>query len=156
MTISALQLAAELIRRSDAQHRPPLTNLTIQKLAYFCHGWHLALSGKPLVDEQFEAWRFGPVLPELYHTLKVFSSNPIPSNHPLVTSQPALPDGDWTGQLIDHVLGVYGGLNSTRLVALSHSEDGPWQEVWNRGPSSWIDNQSITNYFRRLAQSPAQ
>ncbi|KVD73412.1 hypothetical protein WS62_08535 [Burkholderia sp. ABCPW 14] len=156
MTISALQLAAELIRRSDAQNRPQFTtNLAIQKLAYFCHGWHLALSGEALVNEQFEAWRFGPVLPGLYHTLKVFSSNPIPVSHPLVVSQPSLPAGSWSGQLIDHVLSVHSGLTAAQLVAISHDSDGPWQKVWSQGPSSWITNESIATYFRKLANKPA-
>jgi uncharacterized phage-associated protein len=155
MTISALQLAAELIRRSDAQRRP-LTNLAIQKLAYFCHGWHLALSGEPLVNEPFEAWRFGPVLPALYHTLKVFSSNPIPLDHPLVLNQPTLSQGNWTSDLIDRVLEVYGDRTPAQLIALSHHSDGPWNAVWNEGSSSWISNESISEYFSRLAHTPAQ
>ena len=86
--ISALQLASELIRRQKLRGKS-LTNLSIQKLAYFCHGWNLAIFETPLIDEQFEAWRFGPVLPSVYHKLKVFSSNNIPADHPYVSSETA-------------------------------------------------------------------
>ena len=43
-----------------------LTPLKIQKLVYFANGWHLAIKGVPLINEQVEAWRFGPVIPSLY------------------------------------------------------------------------------------------
>lgn len=78
MSITALQLGSELVRRA-AKRNFKLTNLSLQKLAYFAHGWHLALFDKPLLEENdaFEAWRYGPVLPELYHALKAFSNNNI-------------------------------------------------------------------------------
>ncbi|MGF6636176.1 Panacea domain-containing protein [Paraburkholderia sp. MM6662-R1] len=157
MTISALQLAGELIRRSATRNWTQ-TNLSIQKLAYFCHGWHLALANEPLVNEQFEAWRFGPVLPGLYHTLKVFSSNPIPANHPLVLSQPTLPPREqWTAALIDRILEVYGRQSPAQLVAMSHSSEGPWETVWQEeGQDARISNEAIRDYFRQIAQQPAQ
>jgi len=49
----------------------------MQKLVYFCEGWHLAVFGESLVQEQFEAWQRGPVVPDLYHSLKRFGANPI-------------------------------------------------------------------------------
>src|SRR5690348_8551505 len=101
MTVTALELAGEIVRRSGASGRL-LTNLSVQKLAYFCHGWHLALKGTPLASEKFAAWKFGPVLPSVYHKLKVFSSNPIPASHPLVNTAPSL-EAD-SASIVDRVL----------------------------------------------------
>ena len=36
----------------------PLTHMKLQKLIYFAHGWHLALYGEPLIDEEIQAWEF--------------------------------------------------------------------------------------------------
>lgn len=150
MPISAHQLGSELIRRSAARDRP-ISNLSLQKLAYFAHGWHLALVGEPLVNDTFEAWEYGPVLSELYHRYKGFSSNPIPADHPLVASEKPLNNKDISSQIIDRVLEVYGDQTSFGLVELSHDPRGPWYPAYHDpGISSNIPNDSIRDYFRSL------
>ncbi|MCL6584270.1 MAG: DUF4065 domain-containing protein [bacterium] len=54
-----------------------LTLMKLLKLIYFAHGWHLAITGKPLIDEQVEAWQYGPVIPSVYHEFKGFGNQPI-------------------------------------------------------------------------------
>ncbi|MBR8304410.1 SocA family protein [Burkholderia dolosa] len=147
MTVTALQLAGEIIRRSSANGRL-LTNLSVQKLAYFCHGWHLALKGTPLVSERFAAWKFGPVLPSAYHMLKVFSSNPIPPSHPLVGTAPTLLDAD-SASVVDRVLELYGRYTGAQLVDMSHVAGGPWATAWEAGQSE-LDDVAIQAYFRSL------
>ncbi|RQO35706.1 hypothetical protein DBR37_04835 [Herminiimonas sp. KBW02] len=147
-----LQVASEIVRQQTAAGRSAPTNLELQKLLYFCHGWHLALLKTPLVDESFEAWRYGPVLPSVYQAFKVFSSNPIPADHPLIAQQPALTNVD-SAALVRKVLDVYGNHSGYQLVNLSHHPDGPWKQVWNSGSSfsDTIDDAMILNYFSSLA-----
>ena len=150
MPITARQLGSELIRRSAARGKP-ISNLSLQKLAYFAHGWYLAIVNKPLVEEQFEAWAYGPVLPNLYHTFKGFSSNPIPADHPLVTSQDQLAEDSLDAKLIDRVLEVYGEYGSFDLVDLSHDQEGPWYPAYHDpAVPSTIDNQAIRDYFANM------
>src|SRR4051794_31282897 len=52
-----------------AQESKTLTPMKVQKLVYYAHGWHLAITGEPLIDEQVEAWRWGPVIHSLYSCL---------------------------------------------------------------------------------------
>jgi len=52
----------------------PVDPMKLQKLIYFAHGWHLGLIRHPLVDELFEAWEYGPVVPSIYHEFKMFGS----------------------------------------------------------------------------------
>jgi hypothetical protein len=44
----------------------PITNMSLNKIIYFAHGWSLGKRGKPLVSATFEAWQHGPVLPLIY------------------------------------------------------------------------------------------
>ena len=44
--------------------------MKVQKLIYYAHGWHLALTGKPLLDRSVEAWQYGPVLPDVYRAFQ--------------------------------------------------------------------------------------
>jgi len=149
--ISPLQAAAEVIRQLRIQGKRAPTNLEIQKLLYFCHGWSWALLGRPLVNEEFQAWQFGPVLPSVYHKFKVFSSNPIPADHPIFTTIGQLPPHSQESKLIERVLQVYGGYRGYDLVNLSHAADGPWAEVWSNHSSDVIPESKIQKYFLRLA-----
>jgi len=44
-----------------AQFERPISTMKLQKLLYLAQGWNLALTGKPLFREDFEAWASGPV-----------------------------------------------------------------------------------------------
>ena len=148
----ALEVAREIITYSEGQGRK-ITNLSLQKLAYFCHGWHLALNhGEPLVEDAvFEAWKFGPVIPILYHQFKYFSSNPIPANTPLLKIVDNLDDRRGQQETIRQVLDAYKDLSSAKLVEISHYDDGPWAAVWD-GPEEdvVIENDQIQRYFENI------
>ncbi|ALM83123.1 Panacea domain-containing protein [Bordetella sp. N] len=150
MPMTALQLGSELVRRSAARNQT-VTNLAVQKLAYFAHGWHLALLDRPLVDSAFEAWRYGPVLPQLYHAYKAFGNNPIPPSHALVASQPGAALDDVSSALVERVLELYGSQTTKRLVELSHDPKGPWMPAYSDvNVSSTLGDAAIRDYFRSL------
>jgi uncharacterized phage-associated protein len=147
--ISALCIASEIIKRRQELGQSSPTNLDIQKFSYFCHGWHLALMGDPLVDELFEAWKLGPVLPSIYSKFKVFSLNPIPADHPLIIAENPLERDSDRSKLIDRVLAVYGNSSSHDLVRMSNVTEGPWAEAWiSDRTSSNINNASIKAFFK--------
>ncbi|MFM9718924.1 Panacea domain-containing protein, partial [Streptomyces galilaeus] len=50
--------------------------MTLLKVLYFAHAWHLAKYGKPLVAQPFEAWRHGPVNRVVYDQYKEYRERP--------------------------------------------------------------------------------
>src|SRR5215216_2283072 len=72
------EIANFILDYCDSRDRP-VTNLSLQKIVYFCHVWSLINLGRPLVRHKFEAWEFGPVLPYLYREFKTFDRSPITS-----------------------------------------------------------------------------
>src|ERR1700722_9730113 len=46
------------------------TAMKLQKLVYYCQAWHLAWTENPLFMEKIEAWRNGPVIPQLFNLHK--------------------------------------------------------------------------------------
>src|SRR5713226_3390078 len=66
-------VANELIRLASEDGKS-LTPLQIIKLTYIAHGWMLGLYQRPLVVDQIEAWKYGPVIPDLYHAMKDYGS----------------------------------------------------------------------------------
>lgn len=59
MTITPFEAAKKICELSNWT----LCNLKLQKLLYLCQLVHLGRHSIPLMDEIFEAWDYGPVLP---------------------------------------------------------------------------------------------
>ena len=60
-----------------ARRTADLTPLHVNKLAYIAHGFTLAIYHTKLVNEDVEAWQYGPVFPQLYYALRRFKGNTI-------------------------------------------------------------------------------
>lgn len=105
----------------------------LQKLVFYVEAWHLVHFDNSIVDENFQAWVHGPVVPELYQELKEFGFNNISvvnddlDNASERINKNARENNLSNDQLdlIFSVLDKYAPLNSFELEMLSHSED-PW------------------------------
>lgn len=63
-------LAKELVKLSLAgEEGDPLTNLRLQKLLYYAQAWSVVLRESELFPEEVRAWRYGPVVEEVYQAL---------------------------------------------------------------------------------------
>lgn len=136
----------------------PITNLSLQKLVYFCHAWCLVKLGRPLIRHQFEAWQHGPVLQYLYREFKCFESgristrakglNPTSGEYEVVSS---VLDSS-VDEVVQRVLAFYARLRPGTLVELSHVPGGPWEMAWNHlgksNPGMKIKDESIVEYYR--------
>lgn len=61
MARSVVDVATYILERTDT-----ITTMKLQKLAFYSQAQHLAQYGVQLFPEDFQAWRGGPVVPELY------------------------------------------------------------------------------------------
>ena len=120
------------------------------KLVYIAHGWYLGINGKTLIDENPEAWRYGPVIASLYHKYKKFGDNritDIPNECNLENKEDE--------RFLDRIWDVYGGDTALELSAKTHKYDTPWSRVWNSIKdgnyySLQIPESYIRDYYRRL------
>ena len=120
----------------------------LQKLVYYVEAWHLVHFDKSIVNEDFEAWIHGPVVPELYRELKKFGFNEIKiindefdsANQRIseIAKKNKLSNNQM--ELIFSVLNKYGSLSSFELEMLTHSEK-PWLEA----RSNFAPHQRCTN-----------
>ena len=69
MPVRARAVANEFIHLAKADGRS-LTPLQLIKLTYIAHGWMLTLYGRPLIVDEVEAWKYGPVIPDLYQATR--------------------------------------------------------------------------------------
>ena len=126
----------------------PLTPLQVNKLTYISHGFTLALDDEKLVRESVEAWKYGPVFPSLYYTLRDFGGDNIPSLNYCNTSIGGREIGDRTKflegvlgsktRIIDMVMETYGKLSGSRLIDLTHEKGTPWHRFYRRNKRGTI------------------
>ena len=113
-----------------------LSNMSLNKIVYFAHGWFLAQYGEPLVDSAFEAWQYGPVHPQIYRQFKSYKDQPIRSRltkidlatGAQVPYRVSLPSRE--AELIERITLFYGRFTAAKLVEISHQPGAPWDQVW--------------------------
>lgn len=131
MLVSVHDVARELRRRL-----PSPGSVKVHKLLYYCQGWHLAWTGRPLFAETIEAWANGPVVAPLWRDEKRATPPP-----------PPVELDDRALSVVGYVVSRYGGLTGRQLIHLTHAED-PWLEVsrserWDQR----ISHESLAAFF---------
>ena len=157
----SLAIANEMIRRGIINNATP-TQMKLQKLIYFAHGWHLALYDQPLVDEAFYAWPYGPVIPSVYHKFKAFGvlginqfglEYFISADEKVESSMPQINDLGIVLPLCDKIWEVFGGYSGNQLSEMTHVENSPWKIVrdkYHGVRDILIPNDLIKDYFKGL------
>lgn len=139
-----------------AERNLSVTNLTLQKLLYFAHGLMLVRSGDALVDEPFQAWKYGPVVESLYHDLKIFGTSQISPDAGYIPNWPGLPpdEASVARRAIADVLDQLGGMSGGQLINVSHDPNGPWNEVYKAATRNIkIENEKIKRYFQTIVKA---
>lgn len=54
-----------------------LDPMKLLKLTYISDGWHLGITGKPLFENEIQAWKYGAVIPDLYYAIRMFGKDPV-------------------------------------------------------------------------------
>lgn len=130
-----------------------LTHLKLQKILYFLHGHYLAETGEPLIDDNFEAWPYGPVVPSLYSELKHYGPRLIdeyiferktgeekPSAY--FISKEHRPEF-W--DILKKVWAKYNKYSASQLSSMTHEPGTPW----SISPKNFaIDNELIKRHFK--------
>jgi uncharacterized phage-associated protein len=126
-----------------------ISNLKLQKLVYYAQAWHLGLYGRPLIEQDFEAWVHGPVIPSLYQKYKSFGWQPI-----LEDTLPELPSE--VEKHLEEVAEEYFACDAYELEQMTHTEE-PWMLARKNlppdAPSSEVIEQAwMKAYYGRHAQ----
>lgn len=148
-----------------AQEDSSVTPMQLLKLVYIAHGWNLAVNDEPLISDPIEAWKYGPVIPRVYHAFKKFGRHKVQSFALKsdaaavffpedIDDEPIQSDFDEKErQLVDIVWDLYKKFDGLKLSQLTHLKDTPWDQVYRNGIGSLrIANDIIQKYYKDLAQ----
>lgn len=147
---TAPQIAKWFIKRANSEEIEDgvfegITNLKLQKIIYFAQAASLGITGKPLFDDEIEAWKYGPVIPSVYHIYKENKNNPIPTPDDVPEF-----DSD-TERLLSDIWDIFGGASASHLVEETHKHK-PWKDAYNggNGEGSVISQDSLRLFYQNV------
>lgn len=95
-----------------SKHDCEMDQMKMHKMMYFSQRESLMISGSPLFDGDFEAWKYGPVLTEVRS--EYMTGNMFAGTYDALTEDEV--------QLVNDVFNRYDEYDSWQLSTLSHSE----------------------------------
>lgn len=134
-----------------------ITPMKLVKLAYLSHGWHLGIYGQSLINEDIQAWKYGPVIPSLYHEFNKYGNRKIENIEVDEYLQiPKLTTG--ITEFLEKIWVVYGNYSAIELSALTHEIGSPWYIVWEEKGGknvhgTVIPNEIIEYYYKQKAKT---
>lgn len=164
MRDNALAVANYFIELAHNEKKP-ITLLGLIKRVYIAHGFSLAIFHKSLLDPRFdkvEAWKYGPVIPCVYHSFKQFKSNPITTKTEIMEWSgddcelsfhvPELRDED-ARKIVEMVWKRYSGMSDNQLVSLTHKKGSPWDVCYIEGLNNEIPDGVTELYYRKVVDA---
>lgn len=157
MTVEALEMPTppiEISAETDqlvidyvAANLKKFSHLKLHKMLYFVQGYHLAYFGVPILDQDFQAWVHGPVLPALFR--KLVDQIQVTMNDELTVDARAAKTiklefakvfSEDQQALVDRVLDAYKGLSGIALEEITVGQT-PWLEA--RGATALHDKSEV-------------
>lgn len=162
MKDSALSVANYFIELAQRDNRP-IKPLKLMKLVYIAHGFMLALVDRSFLNPRFdhvEAWKYGPVIPSVYHSFKQYRNSPIteptviftgenPDDGDAAIETPVLQD-DYAKRVCLFVWNRYMGFSDNDLVSVLHGAGTPWAHEYKEGANNIIPDELTRLYYRGL------
>ena len=117
--------------------------MSLEKWLYYAQAFHLVLRDEPLFSDALEAWKWGPVVPEVYHQYSGFGSGSIVVAH----DAPLVELGQSMQTFLTQVVGFLCRHTSMNLSRATHLE-APWIDASDQ--QDVMPQSAIKSFFRSL------
>lgn len=153
--VDARLVANRFLELAKAKGRT-LTPMQVLKLVYIAHGWSLGLRGRPLISQPVEAWQYGPVIRDLYNSMRGYGGGTVAGPLAAGWGAPATELDAYERNLVDQVFDLYGHMSGPALSRITHADNTPWQQTYRPGVhGSVISTDAITDHYQRLSRERA-
>lgn len=142
----------------------PIDPMKLQKLLFYANGYYVAeRDGQPLINEYFEAWDYGPVVPTVYYEFREYKDRPIRRfaytwnealRRMIIAPQPV--NDPVAEETISWVWNNYKQFSGRELSDMTHKDGAPWSQARFRAANSGMRNErleikEIRDHFAQLA-----
>ncbi len=124
MAYKATDVAKYIVNKCTTD-KHPISNLQLQKILYYVQKAFLD-SGKAAFDDEFEAWQFGPVVPEVYYRYCGFGSDSIRMKYDTDIKQEY-------SAIINPIVNTRRGQDPWLMVADTHKAGKAWDSIYKNG-----------------------
>ncbi|MBE6890043.1 MAG: DUF4065 domain-containing protein [Ruminococcaceae bacterium] len=101
-----------------------ISNLQLQKILYYIQRDYLHKHKEPAFDDDIEAWKFGPVVPEVYYAFCYYGAMSILNRYDEADIE------DCDRDLIDGIIEAKREMEPWDLVAETHKTGGAWDKTF--------------------------
>ncbi|WP_251861983.1 type II toxin-antitoxin system antitoxin SocA domain-containing protein [Clostridium sp. Marseille-Q2269] len=134
---------AKYVINKSIEMETPISNLKLQKILYFIQGEFLSVLKKPAFLQEIQAWKHGPVVPEVYYEFNKYIADEITSkfndfNETILEKKDR--------NIIDKVIKDNLNKDAWKLVQITHKQS-PWIDNYKPGENIIIPNGDIKKYF---------
>ncbi|KAA5199673.1 Panacea domain-containing protein [Parabacteroides goldsteinii] len=162
MKTNALAVANYLVAYAKEQGKP-LKLLGLMKRVYIVHGFSLAIYDKSILDERFdqvEAWKYGPVIPSVYHSFKYNRDKEIVELTDMLVENekgfsfetPTLEDCD-IKKICEMVWKRYEDVTDSQMVELTHRKGTPWNLCYVPGMNTKIPDELTKLHYKNIIKA---
>lgn len=132
---NALDIAKHIIKCFDEKGEP-ISNLKLQKLLYFAWIEYYNKKKEYLFSQPFEAWRFGPVVPDVYYEYSIFGGLPIFLEllETIEESGCCIEESD--AKILEKPIDAYLNKSVFEMVKETHKVNGAWDCVYSGNPQN--------------------
>ena len=137
------------------------TPFQLIKMVFLSHSMTLAVMNNPLIRDRIEAWKHGPVIPILYHELKIWGDGQVQAlnycgtvpnesdvdNH--LEKVFSLIMSSHERGVIDFVVKNYGDWSFGNLKKLCHEPGSPWDTHYDGKFGTEIPDSTIKKYYKK-------
>lgn len=117
----------------------PISNLQLQKILYFVQIDHYRARKEFLFFDEFEAWQYGPVLPEVYDEYSFFGGTRVRKTYDDVVALDAAEK-----RIVDKVVEDRRKQYPWDLVKVTHAPGSPWAIAFEQGNRTPISNAALS------------
>lgn len=128
-----------------------ITHLKLQKLLYYAQGISLGMFGKPLFEENIEAWQHGPVVREVYSCFCSFGRNNIEIRMDEQKEDiiKRIENNREVSEILNLTYDNFAIYTAWQLRQMTHEDNTPWDITQKtKGLGAIIDNDLIKKYFK--------
>ena len=131
--MKALEVARYILKNSSKD----LSNLELQKTLYFSEINYIKKYKKHLIDDDFEAWQFGPVLREVYYEYRHYGANSIDKPKEEIELD------DDIKMILNKTIEECNQKSYWKLVDESHKKGGAWEQCFDENIKKIIPKEKI-------------
>lgn len=124
---TAMNVASEVVRQYERRQQS-ITNLKLQKILYYAQMKYMQQSNCALFGDDFQAWRHGPVIPEVYEVFRKYVSGNIDYKDKDVLENRVEISAEQK-KVIEEIVDMTVNVKAWDLVEKTH-QTKPWKDTY--------------------------